>query len=189
MVRTLQTKVRNAVRRRIVSVAEPLLELSEDVRRALSADRWISEEHIQAALRLVKKQAESTKGAATIFAHPMALEAAKDLPVRVRNAMDFLRTGIRDEVEKRNRRFLQQELKACRPLFYNIEKNPLSDEQTAAVVCFDNRVLLVAAAGSGKTSTLIEGCLRVVSRSCPGRSDPTSQGRHAIDQSLSKTGP
>lgn len=42
-----------------------------------------------------------------------------------------------------------------RDFFDRIEKTPLTDEQARAVICFDNRVQLVAAAGSGKTSTMV----------------------------------
>jgi DNA helicase-4 len=40
-------------------------------------------------------------------------------------------------------------------LFQRVEKQPLSNEQARAVVCFDNRVQVIAAAGSGKTSTMV----------------------------------
>jgi DNA helicase-4 len=50
---------------------------------------------------------------------------------------------------------LARELDASRHFFDTVEKSPLTTEQIRAVVCFDNRVLLIAAAGSGKTSTLV----------------------------------
>jgi DNA helicase IV len=50
---------------------------------------------------------------------------------------------------------LERELNVSRHFFDNVEKSPLTPEQIRAVVCFDNRVLLVAAAGSGKTSTMV----------------------------------
>ena len=47
---------------------------------------------------------------------------------------------------------MASELASRRPFFDTIERTPLSDEQARAVVCFDNRVQVLAAAGSGKTS-------------------------------------
>lgn len=41
------------------------------------------------------------------------------------------------------------------PLFETLESTPLTEEQRRAVICFDSNVLLVAAAGSGKTATMI----------------------------------
>ncbi len=47
------------------------------------------------------------------------------------------------------------ELEACKDLFDRVESMPLTDEQSRAVICFDNRVQVVASAGSGKTSTMV----------------------------------
>lgn len=54
-----------------------------------------------------------------------------------------------------NEAHTKSELEACKSLFERVESQPLTDEQARAVVCFDNRVQLVAAAGSGKTSTMV----------------------------------
>ncbi|MDQ6436346.1 UvrD-helicase domain-containing protein [Mesorhizobium sp. LHD-90] len=50
-------------------------------------------------------------------------------------------------------RILQKGL--LKPLFDSVEKNPLTDEQINACICMDNSVQIVAAAGSGKTSTMV----------------------------------
>ncbi|UYV18966.1 UvrD-helicase domain-containing protein [Halomonas qaidamensis] len=39
--------------------------------------------------------------------------------------------------------------------FASVAASPLTEEQTAAAVCFEDRLLLVAAAGSGKTQTMV----------------------------------
>ena len=57
--------------------------------------------------------------------------------------------------EATNQRTLAAERSAARPLLDRVESRPLTDEQAHAVICFDNHVQLVAAAGSGKTSTLV----------------------------------
>ena len=41
------------------------------------------------------------------------------------------------------------------PLFDTLESTPLTEEQRRAVICFDSKVLLIAAAGSGKTATMV----------------------------------
>ncbi len=48
-----------------------------------------------------------------------------------------------------------RELKDCKDLFDRVESKPLTVEQARAVVCFDNRVQVVASAGSGKTSIMV----------------------------------
>lgn len=54
-----------------------------------------------------------------------------------------------------NEEHTKRELVACNDLFDRVEKQPLSEEQSRAVICFDNRVQVVASAGSGKTSTMV----------------------------------
>ena len=54
-----------------------------------------------------------------------------------------------------NEEHTKRELDACKELFDRVEKQPLSEEQARAVICFDNRVQVVASAGSGKTSTMV----------------------------------
>ena len=48
--------------------------------------------------------------------------------------------------------------------FDTIEKSPLTEEQARAVVCFDNRVQVLAAAGSGKTSVMVARAAYAVTR-------------------------
>ncbi|TSH96324.1 AAA family ATPase [Verticiella sediminum] len=63
-----------------------------------------------------------------------------------------------------NERHVQRELAECRELFDRLESRPLSEEQARAATCFDNRVLVVAAAGSGKTSTMVAKAAYAVHR-------------------------
>ena len=51
-----------------------------------------------------------------------------------------------------------------RLFFDTIEKSPLTDEQAKAVVCFDNRVQVIAAAGSGKTSVMVARAAYAIKR-------------------------
>lgn len=59
------------------------------------------------------------------------------------------------DYEELNAEFLRHAKVADANFFRSIESRPLTDEQIEAVACFDNRVLVVAAAGSGKTSTMV----------------------------------
>lgn len=54
-----------------------------------------------------------------------------------------------------NTAHVERELVACKGLLDRVESKPLTPEQARAVVCFDNRVQVVASAGSGKTSTMV----------------------------------
>jgi DNA helicase-4 len=55
-------------------------------------------------------------------------------------------------VASANERIVAAELSSRRAFFGAIEKSPLTDEQARAVVCFDNRVPVLAGARPGKTS-------------------------------------
>ncbi|MCC8402006.1 UvrD-helicase domain-containing protein [Paraburkholderia sp. MMS20-SJTN17] len=57
--------------------------------------------------------------------------------------------------EQKNEEHTQRELVACKDLFDVVESKPLTEEQARAVICFEDRVLVVASAGSGKTSTMV----------------------------------
>ncbi len=54
-----------------------------------------------------------------------------------------------------NEKHLASELVVCRDFFDRVERSPLTEEQARAVICFENRVQVIASAGSGKTSTMV----------------------------------
>ena len=57
--------------------------------------------------------------------------------------------------EQANKRFVADELNHCRDLFDRVAAQPLTDEQLRAVVIDEDRNLVVAAAGSGKTTVIV----------------------------------
>lgn len=76
-------------------------------------------------------------------------------PDEVRTALDLYRQSLPAWLETRNAEHQARRLVEDRAFFDTIEKSPLTEEQRHAVLCFDNRVLLVASAGSGKTSVMV----------------------------------
>ncbi|GAB3135641.1 UvrD-helicase domain-containing protein [Marisediminicola antarctica] len=70
-------------------------------------------------------------------------------------ALDLWSADLAAYVAQWNERFLAREIQVNRRFFDSVERSPLTVEQARAVVCFDNRVQLIASAGSGKTSTMI----------------------------------
>ena len=86
-------------------------------------------------------------------------------------AVGFLDADLESMVAGTNEQIMASELSSRRPFFDTIEKTPLTDEQARAVVCFDNRVQVLAAAGSGKTSVMVARAAYAVSRGfvAPGR--------------------
>ena len=54
-----------------------------------------------------------------------------------------------------NEQYLARQRIARKAFFDTVEKQPLTDEQVHACICMDDSVMVVAAAGSGKTSTMV----------------------------------
>ena len=59
------------------------------------------------------------------------------------------------EIENRNKAFVHSELREFEQFFKKVEKTPLTEEQCTAAVVMEDRNLLIAAAGSGKTSSVV----------------------------------
>lgn len=81
-----------------------------------------------------------------------------------RSALMRLDLDIASEIAIRNEETMRRELEKRSRFFANVERSPLTEEQARAVICFDNRVQLVAAAGSGKTSVMIARAAYAVAR-------------------------
>lgn len=78
---------------------------------------------------------------------------AQDKPIK--KAVEFWKKPVATFVTEVNRKVAERACIEDAAFFDSVEKSPLTDEQRRAVICFDNRVLLVASAGSGKTSTMV----------------------------------
>ena len=79
-------------------------------------------------------------------------------------AARFLEVDVPDMVRRLNEEIMEAELVDCKQFLNTIESSPLTEEQSRAVICLDNRVQLLAAAGSGKTSVMVARAAYVVSR-------------------------
>ena len=83
---------------------------------------------------------------------------ALPLAPELRATIDKLRTLVADADrlrQVRNRRYVQPELERRRAWFDALENYPLTVRQREAAVCCDDAVLVVAGAGTGKTSTIV----------------------------------
>lgn len=110
--------------------------------------RWQTEEHINAWL-------DERPGKDISLAYPAIVKFLIRRPDEEQQAVSFWNAEIRDYASQQNEKLVQGELRDCKSFFDQVEKSPLTEEQARAVLCFDNRVLVVASAGSGKTSTMV----------------------------------
>ncbi|UTW08006.1 UvrD-helicase domain-containing protein [Pseudomonas benzenivorans] len=88
-----------------------------------------------------------------IASHPAIAAAAASHPLLLPRLLPTAEAAFLQKLAPLNQTFLEAEVK--RPLFDTLESSPLTDEQRQGVVCFDHRLMLVAAAGSGKTATMV----------------------------------
>jgi DNA helicase-4 len=80
------------------------------------------------------------------------------------HALSRIGRDLEVEVDPVNHETLLREIDGRREFFDHIERSPLTGEQARAVITFDNRVHLIAAAGSGKTSVMIARAAYAVHR-------------------------
>lgn len=94
--------------------------------------------------------------------HPRPREAMSGTTLlTLLNTTRALNSGLPDpygpitKFQAHNRAVLEQHKIALKSFFDTVESSPLTDEQIHACICMDDNVLVVAAAGSGKTSTMV----------------------------------
>ncbi|GAB2858205.1 UvrD-helicase domain-containing protein [Nocardioides pacificus] len=141
------------LRTRLAADAEPALlagrAWKDAVERGLSdaveAGRWVTRDTMLDWL--------GAKPAAFPALKALAQEA--ETGAETRSLLALLAQDLRPTVAAVNAQIRAQELATRRTFFDTIEKQPLTDEQATAVIAFDNRVQVVAAAGSGKTSVMV----------------------------------
>lgn len=87
------------------------------------------------------------------------------LPSEMRDKLSMLE-GVREPksfmLKKRNEEFVTKEIDKYDKLFQKLEKFPLTLEQKRAVVINEDRNLLIAAAGSGKSSTIMSKAIYLI---------------------------
>ncbi|MBU2981998.1 UvrD-helicase domain-containing protein [Lentibacter algarum] len=63
--------------------------------------------------------------------------------------------ALSKEFDAANSAFGKKQKERLSEFFSSVERNPLTDEQMDCCICMDNTLQIVAAAGSGKTSTIV----------------------------------
>ena len=135
--------------RRTLAQRLPALQpLHERIRALDQPSRYVDSD---AFGRLVRDAGEAAGGLAARW--PPSLSEAPEIGM-LRDVLAFLDApdGARDTA---NRAYLDAELARCREFLDRVEARPLTQEQRKAVAVDERRNLVVAAAGSGKTSVIV----------------------------------
>jgi DNA helicase-4 len=115
--------------------------------KAASTRRWIPKEVVE---HLISSRPTSD------ISSEIKWEGIKsELSPEEATALERLRLDVEQHIARANEQILRHELKTEQSFFETIENKPLTFEQAKAVITFDNRVQVVAAAGSGKTSVMV----------------------------------
>lgn len=103
-----------------------------------------------------RNESVNVKAALSVLSNPYAPTnmLAPDLRTGMAKLLDIF-SGNSDLIKKRNNGFVESEILAHNTFFDLVEKTPLTKEQRVASIVMEDRNLLVAAAGSGKTSTVV----------------------------------
>ena len=113
--------------------------IDETIKRARTDLRWVDSETIE-GLRATRPSSASLQGSGYDWGG---------------SALKVLGIDLTDTFAAVNEWVVQREFDVRRSFFDSIEKSPLTEEQARAVISYDNRVQVVAAAGSGKTSVMV----------------------------------
>ncbi|WP_062289747.1 UvrD-helicase domain-containing protein [Demequina phytophila] len=142
-----RAKVRDALA--LAAAREPVFARLLETR--VRTQRWIAYDDVSAVLAGLPRR-DALLATLTI-AERDALPAT--LSESEARALAFLGEDHRGHVAAANAEIARRELAAGKQFFATVEKSPLTKEQARAVVTLDNRVRVVAAAGSGKTSVMV----------------------------------
>ncbi|MFC5931252.1 UvrD-helicase domain-containing protein [Cryobacterium melibiosiphilum] len=121
-----------------------------DLARHLRTKGWLTTEFsVEWSAR------KAAVGFSHLLDHPALQAHIAAQPLDVAGTIALWTEDLPVIIARENQRHLDSETEECRDFFDSVERSPLTPEQIRAVVCFDNRMLVVASAGSGKTSTMV----------------------------------
>jgi DNA helicase-4 len=123
--------------------------------RARAERRWITHEQTKAFIETKPQLALSAVELKDLLADKGIRASVGEGIADAELAIELWFADMVSEVVVVNEQHTVREPAENKDLLDHVESKPLTEEQARAVVCFDNRVQLVASAGSGKTSTMV----------------------------------
>ena len=111
-----------------------------------------------------KRDAKRAERAVALLSAPENVKMKSTLSVsHSKSVKTFLESADRLR-ERVNKRVLEKNSREHKEFFDTVQSNPLTSEQIESVLTFDNRNLVIASAGSGKTATIVSKAAYAVSR-------------------------
>ncbi|WP_343160764.1 UvrD-helicase domain-containing protein [Xanthomonas sp. LMG 8989] len=145
--------------RRLDGVDEALRPVRSDIERVYRSDRYVR--HSQAS-RLANDHSPTIGKMKSIFAwlhrHPLLPPSSLKRAGVMKEELAALAKLVNDPEVSRaehNERYMVLQTQAEAAYFAVVESSPLTPEQTAAALVFEDATLVIAAAGSGKSSCIV----------------------------------
>lgn len=154
--RPLTSKQLETLRRQVAEASTWQEGVLTSIATAKQSCRWFSQEQ--------RVDLESTRPDPSLLQILEKHNVIGSLTPKEIAAVRFLKTDLGSLITGANRQILQREMTSRSSFFQTIERSPLTPEQIRSVICFDNRVHVLAAAGSGKTSVMVARAAYAVSR-------------------------
>lgn len=154
-VNALETRI-NAIIENSSNEFALLVEWTSLFKTELEREKWFSRDTLQELLHKKPGGRQMSSDFTLILQHPNRDHFLGKLSEDERSALLFWsRKNLNPVIRNYNESCTRREMERCAEFFHTVERAPLTEEQRSAVICFDNRVQVVAAAGSGKTSTMV----------------------------------
>lgn len=145
--------------------------VTQTVQGADAERRWLTHEMQQALLSAKPLLSIDDKALTKLFQTPEVQSSLGDRALSVQQDLSDWMCGWPAAWARRNDEHMLNELHDCQDLLAKVESKPLTEEQSRAVICFDNRVQVIASAGSGKTSTMVAKAVYALHRSLMSPND------------------
>ncbi|WP_238935305.1 hypothetical protein [Pseudomonas typographi] len=127
--------------------------LKEVDRVVVTADaehRWLTHDLQRELISQKDALGIDTAKLKALFDSPVIQASMGDNKPRVQARLAQWSQNWPEHWKTRNQAHMIRDLDACSHLLDNVESRALNDEQAKAVVCFDNRVQLIASAGQAR---------------------------------------
>ncbi|WP_169805895.1 UvrD-helicase domain-containing protein [Azohydromonas lata] len=149
----------------MTACCKDLLSAEKECRDALAADYYLAASDRARLVQQINARSSQLKEGQALLANPEIddLEATEPL----RKLVQYLTTFLKHHeslLKERNDSFVSKEYARWKIFFDHCETRPLTEEQARAAIVFEENTQLVAAAGSGKTSTIVGKVLYILAK-------------------------
>lgn len=159
----LESSTKNTIISRVLGNEKLLFEMEKQTKELLESDRYISQSDVRSSIFKIQNIGED-------LSHPFF--DSELLPEQVQSNLKLFREITEPSssyLKQINENFVNRSIQQFSHLFEQLEEFPLSEEQMRAAIINEDRNLLIAAAGSGKTSTIVAKAIYLV---CAGLARP-----------------